>query len=137
VSRTVYQYVLDAPTDDLHAGDAIQLTWKATPRVVVGEPASEKVRLCVALIGPYPGVADLKSSGTPARTCPIAVTGTVLASEVAEADLSIGTPVEQPLTLPTSMAPGYYQLVSVIAYGSSDTGNSASAAGIVRVVPRP
>ena len=133
VTHTIYQYSLAGPTDDLRAGQPLPLTWKASAMVVSGERSGEKARLCAALVGPYPTVADVKSSTVSVRSCPIAIPGTVVATEVAEADLLIGRPIDQQLLVPPSAASGYYQLISVVAFGLADTGNSMSGAGIVHV----
>ena len=135
--HTEYQYGVAGPTDDLRPGDTLPLVWKATPREVTGAASGETARLCVALVGPYADVAGLKSSHAPARSCPISVPGVVVASDVAVTDLLVGAPVDQSLVLPSTLAPGYYDLISVLAYGTTDTGNAVSAAGILRVVARP
>ena len=133
VTHTIYQYSLAGPTEDLRAGQALPLTWRASAMVVSGERSDEKARLCAALVGPFPTVADVKSSTASARTCPVSVPGTVVATGVAEADLLIGRPIDQQLLVPPSAASGYYQLISVVAFGLADTGNSTSGAGIVHV----
>ncbi|TME27552.1 MAG: hypothetical protein E6I64_06180 [Chloroflexi bacterium] len=120
VTHTIYQYSLAGPTEDLRAGQAV-------------ERSDEKARLCAALVGPFPTVADVKSSTASARTCPVSVPGTVVATGVAEADMLIGRPIDQQLLVPPSAASGYYQLISVVAFGLADTGNSMSGAGIVHV----
>ena len=61
----------------------------------------------------------------------------VVASEAAEADIARGTPIDQPLMLPRSLAPGLYNLLSVFAYGSGNQAGAISSAGIIRVVVAP
>jgi hypothetical protein len=58
---------------------------------------------------------------------------TIVASDLADADPAIGRPIDQSLMLPTSLAPGFYSLISVFAYGSGTQGGAMSSAGIVRV----
>ena len=134
-THTVYQYSLAGPTGDFQPGVMLPLVWKATPRLVSGAASfEEKARLCVALAGPYNDVGDLKSSYAPVRACPIAIAGLIIASDVSLADLLIGTPVDQSLVLPATLAPGYYNLISVMEYGTTGTAQAMSAAGIVHVV---
>lgn len=139
VTHTVYRYSIAGPTSDFRPGDTVPLIWKGTPQLVQAPPSGEKARVCVALVGPYSDVTALKASHTPANTCPVNVRGTILASDIAVIDLVIGAPVDQSLVLPRTLAPGYYDLISVMAYGTAaaDTGNSSSAAGIVHVVAAP
>jgi hypothetical protein len=147
VTDTMYEYSLAATADDVRPGELLPLTWRATPRLVRGEVpaatgwvAAAKGWLCAALVGPYPSVEALKSSTFETRTCPIQVAGTILATDAAEADHVSGTPVTQNLTLPASLAPGYYQLLSLSTYtsagASSSGGGSTSMSRIIRIIPR-
>ena len=139
VTHTVYQYSVAGPTSDFRAGDTVPLIWKGTPQLVQGSPSGEKARLCVGLVGPFSDVTALKASHTPARTCPVDVRGTLIASDIAVIDIFIGAPVDQSLVLPRTLAPGYYDLISVMAYGTADAdmGSSMSSGGIVHVVAAP
>lgn len=136
-THTVYQYALGGPTIEYHPGDTLPLVWKGTPQVVTGVASDERARLCVAIVGPYSDVAGLKASHTTARACPITGPGVAAASDVALADLLVGTAVDQTLVLPKTLAPGFYEVQSVVAYGATETGNSMSSAGILRVVAAP
>lgn len=60
-----------------------------------------------------------------------------MASGVLPVDLRIGAPGDRSLDLPASLARGYYELITVMAYGASDTGNAVSAAGVIHVVAAP
>ena len=147
VTRTMYEYSLAATAEDVRPGQSLLLTWRASPRLVRSEVPAEtgwvaapKGWLCAALAGPYPSVDALKSSNFETRTCPIQVAGMVLATDAAEADLVAGRPVTQNLNLPASIAPGFYQLLSVSTYTSPGTrssgGGTTSTSRIIRIVPR-
>src|SRR5713226_3513266 len=130
VKHTEYRYSLPGPTGDFHPGQTLPLTWKASETVVSGAAVRTSGRVCVALVGPYRTVEELKSSTPTARGCPIAVPGAIAASPAAEADSWTGVPIDQPLVLPASLEPGWYSLLSVFAY---EAGGAMSSAGIVRV----
>lgn len=135
--HTEYQYSLARLPDSVAPGDTIQLEWKATARDVPGTRPTEAVaRVCVALTGPYDDVAGAKASARDPRTCPVTVPGTVASTGAMQVDLLLGTPALQTLVVPTTLAPGFYNVWNVLAYGSSDNGNSTSGAGIIQVVPR-
>jgi hypothetical protein len=133
VKHTEYRYSLPGPTGDFHPGQKLPLTWTATAEVVTGSPPLTSGRVCVALVGPYGSVEELKTSTPSTGTCPIAVPRTIVASDLADADPAIGRPIDQSLMLPASLAPGFYSLISVFAYGSGTQGGAMSSAGIVRV----
>ncbi len=142
VTHTVHRYSVAGPGAtgapvDFHPGDTLPLVWKATPQEWSGAASDEKARLCVAVVGPYSDVVGLKASHVPARSCPIGVPGIVVATDVAVADLLVGAPVDQSLVLPSTLAPGYYDVLSVAAYGTSDTGDAVATAGILHVVGAP
>jgi hypothetical protein len=137
VTHTEYRFRLEAPTGDLRPGQAVPLTWKATPEVVPGEAPRLTARVCVAVAGPYASVEELKAANTQGSPCPISAPRMVVASEVAVADIARGTPIDQPLTLPGSLAPGLYNLLSVFAYESGNQAGAISSAGILRVIAAP
>lgn len=132
-----YQYALAPVPDPIAAGDTVQLTWRATPRDVPGTPPPEAVaRVCVALIGPYADVAAAKASPGQPRACPVSVPGTMAATVATEVDLLVDRPATQSLVVPATLTPGLYNVWNVLVYGRTDNGNSATAAGIVRVTGR-
>jgi hypothetical protein len=137
VTHTEYRYSLTAPTGDLRPGQAVPLTWKAKAEVVQGEAPRLTARVCVAIAGPYASVEELKTSAPAASTCPVAAPRTVVASAVAVADIAVGTPIDQSLMLPTTLPPGFYNLLSVFAYESGNHGGAISSAGILRVIAAP
>lgn len=137
VTHTEYRYSLAAPTGDLRPGQALPLTWKATAEVVQGEAPRLTARVCVAIAGPYASVEELKTSAPAASTCPVAAPRTVVASGVAVADIAIGTPIDQSLTLPTTLPPGFYNLLSVFAYESGSHGGAIAEAAVIKVVAAP
>jgi hypothetical protein len=139
-THTEYRYSLAAPTEAFRPGQSLPLTWKASAEVVLGAAPSApftRARVCVALAGPYPSVEDLKSQKPAASTCPIGVPGIVMASGVVDADITRGTPIDQSLSLPASLAPGFYNLLSVFAYESGSHGGAMSAASVIRVIAAP
>jgi hypothetical protein len=137
VTHTEYRYDLPGPTGDFRPGQTVPLTWKAKAEVVQGEAPRLTARVCVAIAGPYASVEELKTSAPSASTCPIAAPRTVVASGVAVADIAIGTPIDQSLTLPTTLPPGFYNVLSVFAYESGSHGGAMSSAGILRVIAAP
>ncbi len=137
VKHTEYRYSLPGPTGDYRPGQVVPLTWRPSAEVVAGEAPRLTARVCVAVAGPYATVEELKSSTITAKTCPIAVPGTVVASGVTEADIAHGTPIDQSLTLPASLAPGFYNVLSLFAYESGNHGGSTSSAGTIRVIAAP
>jgi hypothetical protein len=137
VTHTEYQYSLAGPTGEFRPGQALPLTWKSSATVVTGSAPLTSARVCVALVGPYGSVEELKTSTPTARTCPIAVAGAILASRATEADITGGAPIDQTITLPTSLAPGLYSLVSLFAYESGSHGGSTLSSQIVRVIAAP
>ena len=135
--HTEYQYSLARLPDSVGPGDSIQLEWKATGRDVPGTRPTEAVaRVCVALAGPYEDVAGAKASARDPRTCPVTVPGTVASTGTVEVDLLLGTPALQTLVVPTTLAPGFYNVWQVLVYGRTGNGNSTSGAGIIRVTAR-
>ena len=60
VTHTEYRYSLAGPTGDFHPGQRLPLTWKASAEVVTGSPPLTSGRVCVALVGPYGSVEELK-----------------------------------------------------------------------------
>jgi hypothetical protein len=137
VTHTEYRYDLPAPTGDFRPGQAVPLTWKAKAEVVQGEAPRLTARVCVAIAGPYASVEELKAANTQGSPCPISAPRMVVASDVAVADIARGAPIDQPLMLPRSLAPGLYNLLSVFAYESGNQGGAISSAGILRVIAAP
>jgi hypothetical protein len=137
VTHTEYRYSLAAPTGGFRPGQALPLSWKASAELVTGSSPLMTARVCVAVAGPYATVEELKAVPPEVKACPISAPRVVVASGVAEADIARGTPIDQPLTLPGSLAPGLYTLLSVFAYGSGNQAGATSSAGIIRVVAAP
>ena len=136
-THTEYQYALAPIPNVIAAGDTVQLTWNGMPRQIAGaRPPEALARVCVALIGPFTDVARAKASSADPRACPIDVAGTIATTEVTEIDLLAGTPAAQRLVLPATVAPGFYNVWNVLAYGRTDNGNAATSAGLIQIVPR-
>lgn len=141
LQRTVFTYFVDPPNRDLHAGERVSLTVRAT--TADGETTSDKpppVRLCVALAGPYPSVQDLKSrpSSAGVRSCPVTGDLVVVAGDAVEADAWVEQAIKLDFLLPASLAPGFYEFVTVSMVGPTSAPSWVSTTGvIVRVVAAP
>ncbi len=130
---TVFTYNLIGITGDRHPGEHLTIVWRATATAERAD-APPPVRLCLGLAGPYATVEQLKATPVTAVTCPVGGAQVVATSVTTDANPAKADDVSQELVVPSSLAPGYYQFISVRVFGSGNPGNSSSGAGIIRVV---
>jgi hypothetical protein len=134
-SHETYRYAqFVMPSDaNVHPGDQITLTWEARPDGDSTEAGPTQVTINADLLGPFPSVAavqeaiqQLNSSG---QSCSLGPGTVVTSITPIQTDNWTNKTYTRTLQLPSSLTPGYYELVQRVS-------NTGCARGPFEIKPR-
>ncbi|MGH2517703.1 MAG: hypothetical protein ACRDHP_18805, partial [Ktedonobacterales bacterium] len=122
-----YNRMFGPSNDHWKPGQQIAVSWAPRTGPMTSDAAPAHVALTLQLFGPYASIADLKAATDSTAAAPTAGSATPIAT-----DTWSGKSFDQTLTLPATLAPGYYNLVQKMTQSTSSGGSySASGASVL------